>query len=452
LCGIYYGYLFPEGGFVADLHITQDMLDGVSRGELPPRVLTELGLKHLLSLCPHCRAEFRAWQRGRTGQGSYDAAFQILPALLQHQTQGLEKMEEEARRDLRALLRMSFEDRLARIRRAHRHFRSAFLAGLILEEARRHIPAEPTAVYELAETAHAILLRTPESPTASDLSVRAAIYAGNALRAQGDLPAADKRFAIARGIITARGVIDTLVCAEVDWFEGTLRKDQRRFQEAEDLLTRAIALYRLAGDYASAIYPLGALGILYYKRQEYPKAIDTFRAALSQGTPEADPRFFCYLHHNLTLTLCDQGNYDAAGEALRTGQQLYAACPDAYTQARLTWIEGKIALGVGRLGSAEEAFLGVRGGFVVEGNGYDVAMVSLDLALVYAKQGRGKDLKKLAEETHSLFETLEIHREALSALLLFGQAAREERLTAERIEDFIRYFRKARANPSLRFR
>jgi tetratricopeptide (TPR) repeat protein len=372
---------------VADLHITQDMLDGVSRGELSSRFLAELGLKHLLSLCPHCRAEFQAWQRGRTGQGRHDA-FQILPALLQHQTQGLEKIEEGARRDMLALLRMSFEDRLARIHRAQRHFRSAFLAGLLLEEARRHIPAEPTAVFELAETAHAILLRTPESPTADELSVRAAIYAGNALRAQGDLPAADERFAFARGIITARGVTDTLVCAEADWFEGTLRKDQRRFQEAEDLLTRAITLYRLADDHASAIYPLTTLGLLYYKRQEYPKAVDTFRTALSQGAPETDPRLFCYLHHNLTLTLCDQGNYDAAAEGLRTGRVLYTACPDAYTQARLAWVEGKIALGFGHLESAEKAFLAVRGGFVAEGNGYDVAMVSRDLALVYAKQGR----------------------------------------------------------------
>jgi hypothetical protein len=52
----------------------------------------------------------------------------------------------------------------------------------------------------------------------------------------------------------------------------------------------------------------------------------------------------CCGHAGLRLTLCDQGNY--------------------------------------------EAFLAVRTGFVAEGNGYDVAMVSRDLALVYAKQVR----------------------------------------------------------------
>jgi hypothetical protein len=114
-------------------------------------------------------------------------------------------------------------------------------------------------------------------------------------------------------------------------------------------------------------------------------------------------------------------------------------------------VEGKIAAGFGHLARAEEAFLAVRQGFLEEGNGYDTSMVSLDLALVYAKQGRAGELKQL-EEMYSVFESQEIHREALAALLLFQQAAREEQLTVERVEGFIRYFKKARTNPGLRFR
>jgi hypothetical protein len=79
-------------------------------------------------------------------------------------------------------------------------------------------------------------------------------------------------------------------------------------------------------------------------------------------------------------------------------------------------------------------------------------MVSLDLALVYMKQGRVSDVRKIAEEMHPVFESQEVHREALAALLLFQQAAREERLTADRIETFIGYLKRARTNPSLRFR
>jgi hypothetical protein len=53
------------------------------------------------------------------------------------------------------------------------------------------------------------------------------------------------------------------------------------------------------------------------------------------------------------------------------------------------------------------------------------------------KQGSVRELKTLAEEMYAVFESQDIHREALAALLLFQQAAREERLTVERVEGFI---------------
>jgi tetratricopeptide (TPR) repeat protein len=449
--GVYSRELILVGGVVADIHITQDMLDSVFRGELPPRVLAEVGARHLLALCPHCRGEFETWQQRRSGAGDSDSALRLLPVLLEEQTARLEKQEDAAERDLRDLLRLSFEDRLNRIRRAFTRFRGATLAHLLLERARKLIPAEPRVVYELAETAQAVLRYSVASPGTAALSVRAAVYSGNALRAQSDLQAADARFAFARGLITYNGVTDTLVYAEVDWFEGTLRKDQRRFAEAEALLLRSVMLYRLAGDPRGSVSPLVTLGILYYHRQDYRQALDTFQGAISQLLPETDPRFFCSVHHNLTLTLCELGDHHAAAEALETSRELYQACPDGHTQARLAWVEGKIASGFGHLARAEEAFLAVRRGFIEEGNGYDVAMVSLDLALVYAKQGRTAELKQLAEEMHAVFESQEIHREAHAALLLFHEAARAVGLTVERVDGFIRYFKKARVNPGLRF-
>ena len=436
---------------MADIHITQDMLDAVSRGELPPRVLADIGVRHLLALCPHCRGEFETWQQRRSGAGDSVSALRMLPVVLEEQTARLEKGEDTAERDVRDLLRLPFESRLDKIRRAFTRFRGAALAHLLLERARKQIPADPRTVYELAETAQTVLRHTAASPAAAALSVRAAVYSGNALRAQGDLQAADARIAFARGLITYNGVTDTPVYAEVDWFEGTLRKDQRRFAEAEALLLRSVMLYCLACDQRTATFPMVTLGLLYYDRQDYRQALDTFQAALSHLLPEADPRFFCSVHHNLTLTLCELGDHRAAAEALEGSRELYQACPDAHTQARLAWVEGKIALGFGQLARAEEVFLAVRRGFSEVGNGYDMAMVSLDLALVYAKQGRKAELKQLAEEMHAIFESQEIHREALAALLLFQEAAREERLTVERVEGFIRYFKKARVNPGLRF-
>jgi hypothetical protein len=63
--------------------------------------------------------------------------------------------------------------------------------------------------------------------------------------------------------------------------------------------------------------------------------------------------------------------------------------------------------------------------------GYDAALVSLDLAIVYAHQHRLDELKQLALEIVPVFESRDVHREAIAALVMFQQACQEERLTAE---------------------
>ncbi len=72
-----------------------------------------------------------------------------------------------------------------------------------------------------------------------------------------------------------------------------------------------------------------------------------------------------------------------------------------------------------------------RQGFLDQGIGYDVAMVSLDLAVLYIRDGRTAEVLRIAEETVALFEAQDVHREALAALRLFLEAARREEVTAE---------------------
>jgi hypothetical protein len=90
-------------------------------------------------------------------------------------------------------------------------------------------------------------MRTPDIPGLYDLLARAVAYRGNAERATGDLAGAEDTLRSARGLIRNKGVTDPVVYAEVDWIEGALLKDQRRFKEAEELLVRAVNLYGLAG-------------------------------------------------------------------------------------------------------------------------------------------------------------------------------------------------------------
>jgi hypothetical protein len=63
--------------------------------------------------------------------------------------------------------------------------------------------------------------------------------------------------------------------------------------------------------------------------------------------------------------------------------------------------------------------------------GYDAALVSLDLALLYAREGETAALKRLALELMPVFTSREIHREATAALLVFQHACEEERASAD---------------------
>jgi hypothetical protein len=73
---------------------------------------------------------------------------------------------------------------------------------------------------------------------------------------------------------------------------------------------------------------------------------------------------------------------------------------------------------------------------------YNAALVALDLALLLARQGRTEELKRLAADLVTAFESRAIHREATAALILFQRACDEERATDEMISRLASLLRK----------
>ena len=168
-----------------------------------------------------------------------------------------------------------------------------------------------------------------------------------------DYPEAQQRFALARSIIKAQGVVDTLIYAELDSAEAVLHIDQRRFSKAEDLLSRSIAFYAAAGAKEQATHPLLTLGLLYYAQGNYSAAIEATKDALSSANPDRDRRLYVSARYNLALFLCEAGHYREANDAILAERALFNEFLDSYTQLRLRWLKGKIAVGFGQWKSAE---------------------------------------------------------------------------------------------------
>jgi tetratricopeptide (TPR) repeat protein len=363
----------------------------------------------------------------------------------------MEKEQRQAHRELKALLAMSQETRITKVRRALTSFRGSELARLLIAESEEQVHADPAEAYHLADLARLVLNYSPNvQGDFAPLSLALAAMA-NARRASGELREAEARFAHVRDVIRKWGVTAPEVNARVDELEGSLRKDQRLFEEAEELLTRAEILYRLAGEVIGAVRVALLLGTTYYAQGRPEEAIQIIRAALQRWPTGANPRLYVSARHNLACYLAEAGYSEEAAEVLDENEELYRSFPDPWTQLRVTWLRGDLLAARADEEAAELAYQEALQGFIERGIGYDAALVAMDLALLYLRQGRTSEVKRLAEEMIPIFQAQDVHREALGALRLFQEAARREEITMEQVRSLVKYLQESRKDPERRF-
>jgi hypothetical protein len=88
---------------------------------------------------------------------------------------------------------------------------------------------------------------------------------------------------------------------------------------------------------------------------------------------------------------------------------------------------------------------------MAQGNAYDTALVTLELAEIHAALGHTSEVKALAQASAPIFRDQGVHREAQRALELFRRAAREERVSEELVRGLITYLYRSRHDARARF-
>jgi tetratricopeptide (TPR) repeat protein len=283
-----------------------------------------------------------------------------------------------------------------------------------------------------------------------DLVGRAWAYHGNALRVASDLRQADKAFQEAKQCFE-EGVGGDLDKALVCRFNGLLLRARRDFEEAHSLQDHAIKLYLRHGETRAAARILAdqALGVVY--AGEPKRAISSFERALELYVELADEHEIASVRHNLAFCLTETGQHEKALEQVAVIRSLLQGFGDSLSLIRVRWLEGRIFFALDRDRQAEEALVEARDAFVKAAIGYDAALVCLDLATVYAGQARTTEMRELAETMVPIFQSRDVHREAVAALIVFQEAARAETATLALVEKIHRYLRVARHDPNLRF-
>ncbi len=429
---------------MGNMHLTREMLRAVSRGELPARVVTQIGLDHLLHLCPFCRQELQAFQEENRAGKRQGPALLALSAVVGKHASDLGASIRRAERDLKDLLPLSTEERRSKVERARARFRGRVFVRRLLAESQRRITTNPAEAYCWAELARIVAQFSPDPSGSFDLLALAAAYQANACRVSDDTQKAEQLFAHARHLAVHGGVTDLEVLARIDDLEGSLHMDQRRFQEAEEVLSRAAMLFNLVGEKVETARVLVKLGGMQGLAGQLVRAIETTQAALQALPPEAEPRLYVCGRYNLARFLTEAGQWDEAADLLASDAEIFRRFPEPWIQLRITWLRGKIAAGRGDVVSAEQAFLAVRDGFIAQGNAYDAAMVSLeDIAILYLQQGRTADVRRFADEILPIFQAQGLQQDALATLILFQEAARRDELTVTRVRAYVAALRDA---------
>ena len=312
-----------------------------------------------------------------------------------------------------------------------------------LESERRAAHSAQEAL-ELAELALFIAERV-----VSDEGFRAALQAlcwavlGNAHRVANDFGAADTAFARSADFAQAgadpAGLLPTWRVLDL---EASLRREQHRFADALELLEQAQA--HCKGDPPAA-------GRILLKKEHVLAQQGDFEgalAALNEAAPwlenTREPRLLAVHRFNTVDILCRLDRFQEAWPLLPQVRELVNELCNELDLIRVTWLEAKAMAGLGQKPAAMARLEQVQKAFTAEELPYDAALASLDLAVLWLEAGRRAEVRELAVGMQWIFRAQGIEREALAALKLFCDAAKEDAATVELARQAIRGIEKAR--------
>ena len=254
-------------------------------------------------------------------------------------------------------------------------------------------------------------------------------HVANARRVANDLSGADEAFVQAWHLWRAGADSDLLPEWRILDLEASLRREERRFAEALELLD--LAGRAAEGDPVASGRILLNKEFVYEQMGDLAGALEVLAAAAPFVDASGDTRLLFALRFETSKDLCALERHAEAAKLLPEVRKLAERLGNELDLVRVLWLEARITAGQGGWEKAITGLEQVRREFTARMLPYDAALSSLEVAVLYLKEGRTGEVKVLAREMAPLFQAQGIAREALASLSLFRDAAQQETATVE---------------------
>ncbi len=211
--------------------------------------------------------------------------------------------------------------------------------------------------------------------------------------------------------------------AEVARRFADLRADQRRGEEARILLSDALTYWRGVGGRELGKRLCTASGV-FIRLGAYREAAAALEEALPLLVPNGD-RF--HLSAVANLAAC-HSELASSREELETAERLMAEAarlvtPAGYAEVRWRWINGNLLRRLGRFDESLEELQQARAGIDTESDGFDSALLLLDVTDLHLERGDADAARNEALASFSVMTSLRNEPLVLRAIQRLHHAA-----------------------------
>jgi tetratricopeptide (TPR) repeat protein len=261
------------------------------------------------------------------------------------------------------------------------------------------------------------------------------IQLGAALRVLGHLQSSQQAFSTAEEELS-RGSLRPDIQARLWEWRGSLYRDWRNFEEAENCLASALYWHSQAGELGDSNRCLVSRALCAGKGGNPERAVRLAERATRNIDSKARPDLAVSALHALCWYLVDLRKPKLADACYVEGEPLFNILKDELIQTHRTWLRAHINHALELHSSAETLYRRAADGFAKQEDSYERALVLLDLCLPLASQNRLDELAAIAAEIIPEFERIGISREATASRLLLSAATQAS--VAQRVKALVK--------------